>query len=79
MASGSLSFANDIRPLFRDIDVAHMKAAGFDLSKYDDVKARAQSIYEVVSTRKMPPSPGPAWSAETCATFAAWMDQGSPP
>jgi hypothetical protein len=79
MASGPLSFATDIQPLFREIDVAHMKAAGFDLSKYDDVKARAQTIYQTVANGSMPPPPGPTWSTETCATFAAWIDQGCPP
>ncbi len=33
----SLSFENDIRPLFRDLDVEMMSYA-FGLSSYDDVK-----------------------------------------
>jgi hypothetical protein len=77
--SPTLSFAKDIRPLFRDIDVGHMQPAGYDLSSYDDVKSKAEIIYGVVSAGTMPPPPGPVWTAETCAMFRAWIDEGCPP
>jgi hypothetical protein len=35
---GMTSFLTDIRPLFRPVDVDHMKWQGLDLSSYDDVK-----------------------------------------
>jgi hypothetical protein len=35
------SFARDIRPLFRDSDVARMRFA-FDLSRYEDVQTNAR-------------------------------------
>lgn len=36
----AISFADDIRPLFRDSpDVDSMKDYGLDLSSYEDVKA----------------------------------------
>jgi hypothetical protein len=38
-----VSFANDIRPLFTQIDINHM-AFFCDLSSYDDVKTNAQEI-----------------------------------
>jgi hypothetical protein len=38
-------FAQDIRPLFRAKDVQEMRCA-FDLSRYDEVKANAQGIYD---------------------------------
>ena len=42
----ALSFARDIRPLFRDQpDVVTMKNMGLDLSSYDDVKTKAKVIY----------------------------------
>ncbi len=76
----SLSFAKDIRPMFTDTDVAHMKAAGMDLSSYDDVKRHAFAIYAVVSEGTMPPpGTGEKWSAQMCATFKQWQDQGCPP
>jgi hypothetical protein len=41
-------FADDIRPLFRDLDIDSMRVSGLvpiDLNSYDDVKARADDIY----------------------------------
>jgi hypothetical protein len=41
-----VSFATDIRPLFRDSpDVDSMQGYGLDLSSFEDVKARASDIY----------------------------------
>lgn len=39
-----LSFAADIRPLFRSYDIESMKPAGINLSSYEEVKKRAQDI-----------------------------------
>jgi hypothetical protein len=76
---GALSFEKDIRPMFTDVDVAHMKPAGIDLSSYADVKASADAIYEVVSDGSMPPpGTGETWSAEMCERFKRWHDQGCP-
>jgi hypothetical protein len=77
---GALSFARDIRPMFTDLDVEHMKPLGFDLSTLDDVKVGAEAIYTVVSDGSMPPpSSGERWSPEMCARFRSWVDQGCPP
>ncbi|MSP13811.1 MAG: hypothetical protein EXR62_12755 [Chloroflexi bacterium] len=74
----SLSFAKDIRPLFTNNDVEEMIAiAGFDLSKYGDVKDRAQSIYERVEDGSMPCDE--PWPAERVATFKSWMESGMTP
>lgn len=75
----ALSFARDIRPLFRDIDVAHMKPAGLDLSSYAEVKAKAQGIHAAVAGKTMPPDPADHWTDAKIATFKSWMDQGCPP
>ena len=77
----ALSFAKDIRPMFTDLDVAHMKPAGMDLSRKDDVETHAGAIYAAVSSGMMPP-PGSGearWSAEMCARFKQWQGQGCPP
>jgi|HubBroStandDraft_1064217.scaffolds.fasta_scaffold244810_2 hypothetical protein len=71
------SFATDIRPMFRDIDVAHMKPAGFDLSDYEDVKRHAAAIAAAVRRGSMPPDV--RWNEEMCATFEAWQSAGCPP
>jgi len=76
----SLSFAKDIRPMFTDIDVAHMSKA-FDLATRDDVAKHADAIYKTVSEGTMPPpSSGEArWTSEMCARFKQWQNEGCPP
>jgi hypothetical protein len=74
----ALSFAKDIRPLFRDTpDVASMKEFGLDLSSYADVKAKAQSIHETLVEGTMPCDG--AWPQDQIALFKRWMDEGMAP
>jgi hypothetical protein len=73
-----LSFARDIRPLIRDLDIEEMKYnSSFDLAKYEDVRARSADIYERLVDQSMP-SDGP-WPAENIAKFKQWMDEGMAP
>ena len=73
-----LSFASDIRPLFRDSpDVATMKNMGLDLSSYEDVKAKAESIYSRLEDGSMPCDE--SWPKERVATFKRWIDEGMEP
>jgi hypothetical protein len=74
----ALSFATDIRPLFRDSpDVDAMKGFGLDLSSYDDVKAQAPAIYERVEDGSMPCDD--PWPKQQVAKFKQWMDDGMLP
>ena len=74
----ALRFAADIRPLFRDAeDVDVMKNFGLDLSSYDDVKARAEDIYERLADGSMPCDE--AWPKEQIARFKQWMEEGMAP
>jgi hypothetical protein len=74
------SFAKDIRPLFTDIDVDHMKRAGMDLSAKDSVTASAAKILAVVTSGAMPPpNEQRRWSPQMCDLFKQWMDEGCPP
>jgi len=79
--SDQLSFAKDIRPLFTEMDVAHMKHAGMDLSNRDDVEKHADAIYSTVADGSMPPpASGEArWTEAMCATFKQWQSQGCKP
>jgi hypothetical protein len=70
------SFARDIRPLFRREDVEAMLEA-FDLSKYDDVKASGEAIYERLADGSMPCDG--AWPADRIALFRQWVDEGCAP
>jgi hypothetical protein len=75
-----LSFAKDIRPLFTDLDVAHMKPFGMDLSSGDDVAKNADAIISSVQTGNMPPASSgePRWTDAMCALFEEWQRQGCP-
>ncbi len=74
----ALSFAKDIRPLFRDdLDVEAMKSFGLDLSSYDEVKAAAAAIFERLDDGSMPCDG--AWPKEQIARFKQWMDDGMAP
>jgi hypothetical protein len=76
-----LSFAKDIRPMFTDTDVKHMKSLGLDLGDWNAVKAQADAIYGVVARHVMPPASSgePPWTADMCERFKQWQDDGCPP
>lgn len=74
----ALSFATDIRPLFRDGDIKCMSKAGVRL---DDpawmcVSANAQTVYDQVSAGSMPPDA--PWSQDHVSLFKEWMEAGYP-
>jgi hypothetical protein len=74
----ALSFAKDIRPLFRDTpDVDTMKGLGLDLSSYSEVKANAEGIYSRLLDGSMPCDA--AWPKDRIALFKRWMDEGMAP
>jgi hypothetical protein len=74
----SLSFAKDIRPLFRDGDIECMEPSRV---KLDDpvwmcVPANAQSVYKEVAAGTMPPDD--PWPPDRVSLFKKWMDAGLP-
>ena len=71
-----LSFARDIRPLFREGDVRSMKFA-FDLGSYDDVKTHGDAIYAQLAAGQMPCDG--AWAEEDVQRFRSWIDSGALP
>jgi hypothetical protein len=75
-----LSFDRDIRPLFTGMDIAHMKKS-MDLSNRDSVLQHADAIYQSVVSGHMPPAScgEPRWTADMCATFKQWQEQGGAP
>jgi hypothetical protein len=75
------SFDRDIRPLFPQIDVDHMKFR-FNLSVYDSVKASAAKIADRIKRTgagRMPPPPDVPLTAEQTALFDKWVSEGFPP
>lgn len=84
-----VSFAKDIKPLFRPIDTAHMSGFGVKLDDYDYMSdpandhENAQRVLETLSPQNgnspsMPPG-GPYWSQEQLALFAKWQSDGYQP
>jgi hypothetical protein len=80
-----VSFAADIKPLFRDIDIAHMKSFGVELDEYTYMSNpdNAKSVLATVSERNgeppsMPPG-GPYWTAAQLALFVQWQEEGYQP
>jgi hypothetical protein len=71
----TLSYARDIRPLFRESDRKSMMFA-FDLWDYNDVCTNAQDILERLSDGSMPCDG--EWHEEQITQFQNWIDAGMP-
>lgn len=69
---------SDIRQLFTDTDINHMRSQGLDLSSYDVVKDNAMIIYGQVASGGMPPPPEGPWPQAWVATFFNWINAGYP-
>lgn len=72
--SESLSFASDIRPLFREHDRQAMHAV-FDLWSVTDVRAHAAAIAARVRDGSMPCDG--RWPADRVALFDRWLAEGA--
>ena len=70
-----ISFAQDIKPLFREGDRESMKWA-FDLSSYEDVAANSDAILGRLRDGTMPCDG--AWPEEQVDLFQRWVDAGMP-
>jgi len=70
------SFAEDIRPLFRDRDVKSMEFA-FDLASYEDVRTNGEAIYGRLAAGTMPCDG--RWPEEDVQRFRSWLDAGASP
>lgn len=68
------SFAEDIKPLFREKDRNSMRAR-FDLWSCQDVRENAAAILEALRAVTMP-CDGP-WSANGIDRFARWIASGT--
>ena len=80
-----VSFARDIRPLFRDVDISHMGVHGIALDDYTFMSDpdNASKVLETLSPHEddppsMPPG-GPYWTADQLALFAQWQNEGYQP
>jgi hypothetical protein len=76
----AVSFAQDIRPLFTVMDIAHMKDLGVALDDFDYMRdpAHAQNVLNAVSSGAMPPrrSGEPPWPPASVQLFRDWIAAG---
>lgn len=77
-----VSFSADIKPLFRAIDISHMKRAGVELDDYTYMSNpdNANRVLATISPHNsqppsMPPG-GPYWTAAQLALFTEWQNGG---
>ena len=71
-----LSYANDIKQLFRPKDKEAMDDV-FDLWSYDDVTRHADAIPSELRAGTMPCDG--AWPTDQTDTFQRWIDTGKAP
>ena len=71
-----VSFAGEIKPLFRPLDLESMSWA-FDLGSYEDVKENADHILKRLRSGTMPCDD--AWPAERIELFERWITSGKKP
>jgi hypothetical protein len=85
--SKSVSFSADIRPLFREVDVEHMKPLKVMLDDYNymsdpkDDHDNATNVQDYLVGNKTPRMPmgGPYWSKQQLDLYNKWMTDGYKP
>jgi hypothetical protein len=81
------SFAKDVRPLFREIDIDHMEPFGVTLGDYGYMSdasndhRNARDVFDYLSGKREPQMPpgGPYWSKEQLDLYEKWMADGYQP
>jgi hypothetical protein len=80
-----VSFARDIKPLFRAVDISHMKRHKINLDDYTFMSNpdHANKVLGTLSPNEndppsMPPG-GPYWTEDQLALFAQWQNDGYQP
>ena len=80
-----VSFARDIKPLFRSVDISHMKRYKINLDDYTFMSNpdNANKVLRALSPHdgkppSMPPG-GPYWTEDQLALFAQWQKDGYQP
>jgi hypothetical protein len=78
-----VSFAADIRPMFRQIDIDHMSGLDVALDDYAYMSKRENAervlkFLDGTETPQMPPG-GPFWTQEQLDLLSRWIKDGSKP
>jgi hypothetical protein len=79
-----ISFARDILPMFRPIDIEHMRKHKILLDDYAYMSdasrdhGNAQAVEDTLVQQSMPPG-GPYWSAQQLSLYKQWKSDGYRP
>jgi hypothetical protein len=79
-----VSFSKDVKPLFREVDVEHMKVHGVLLDDFHYMAdatnnyANARAVEDTLVGKTMPPG-GPFWTADKLSLYAKWKTDGYQP
>ncbi|HXB99754.1 MAG TPA: hypothetical protein VNU74_05105 [Terriglobales bacterium] len=79
-----VSFARDILPMFRPIDIEHMNKHDILLGDYTYMSdpsnnyGNAEAVEKTLIEKSMPPG-GPFWSAEQLSLYKQWRNDGYQP
>jgi hypothetical protein len=82
--SMAVSFSKDIQPMFRAVDIDHMKVHGVILDDYQYMSdptnshAHAQAVLDSLKGQTMPPG-GPFWTTEQLSLYDKWRTEGYQP
>jgi hypothetical protein len=79
-----VSFSKDVKPMFREVDIDHMKVHGVYLDDFQYMSdaannyANAQAVLATLKGQTMPPG-GPFWTAEQLGLYDKWRTDGFQP
>lgn len=79
-----VSFSKDIKPMFHEVDIDHMRADSVALDDYQymsdptDGYAHARAVQDSLTGQTMPPG-GPFWTAELLGLYDRWRTDGYQP
>jgi hypothetical protein len=79
-----VSFSKDVKPMFREIDINHMKVYNVYLDDFRYMSdpannyANAQAVRDSLAGQTMPPG-GPFWTVAQLALFDKWRIDGYQP
>jgi hypothetical protein len=72
-----ITWDNEIKDYFTQLDIGCMRARSLDLSDYASVKIKVARIFEMVQSGKMPKGDR-CWPQEKIDRFKSWKDDGCP-
>ncbi len=79
-----VSFSKDVKPMFRDVDIDHMKVHGVHLDDFQYISdptkqlCECRAVQDSLVGRTMPPG-GPFWTEDQLGLYDKWRTDGYQP